>query len=116
MHITRLFTGDDGEGHFEDIEIDLCSAGKIGRLSTRYPATGVVFRETTGDYDYDWHKAPARQYVVMLEGSVEVEVADGTRRRFGPGDILLAEDTTGHGHRSRAVDHQPRRSLFITLD
>ena len=116
MRITRLFTGTDGESHFEDQEVEICPQGEIGALSARYLATGVVFRETTGDYDYDWHNAPARQYVVMLEGSVEIQVGDGTRRRFGPGDILLAEDTTGRGHQSRAVDHQPRRSLFITLD
>jgi hypothetical protein len=116
MRITRLHTGDDGQSHFEDIEIDVCSHGEIGALSACYPATGVIFRETTGDYDYGWHNAPVRQYVVMLEGGVEVEVGDGTRRRFGAGDILLAEDTTGQGHRSRSVDHQPRRSLFITLD
>ena len=30
--------------------------------------------------------------------------------------ILLAEDTTGRGHISRAVDDQPRASIFITLD
>ena len=76
----------------------------------------MIFRETAGDYAYDWHNAPARQYVVMLEGSVEVQVGDGTRRRFGPGAVLLAEDTTGRGHKSRAVDQQKRRSLFITLD
>ena len=32
------------------------------------------------------------------------------------GDILLAEDTTGQGHISRAVAGKPRKSLFITLD
>ena len=116
MRITRLFTGDDSESHFEDIDIDVRSRGQIGALSTRFPATGVVFRETPADYDYDWHNAPARQYVVMLEGSVDVQVGDGSTRRFGPGDILLAEDTSGRGHKSRAVGNQPRCSLFITLD
>ncbi len=116
MHITRLHTGEDGESHFQDLEIRTAAQGDIGALSAPVPATGVIFRETTGDYDYDWHHAPARQYVVMLEGSVEVEVGDGTRRRFGPGDVLLAEDTTGRGHRSRAVDGRARRSLFITLE
>jgi uncharacterized protein YjlB len=116
MHITRLFTGEDGESHFEDLEIETAQQGDIGALSARYSATGVIFRETTGEYDYDWHHAPARQYVVMLQGRVEIELGDGTRRQFGPGDVLLAEDTTGRGHRSRAVDGQARRSLFITLE
>ena len=116
MHITRLYTGEDGDSHFQDLQIDTRDQGDIGALSARYPATGVIFRETAADYDYGWHNAPARQYVVMLEGCVEVEVGGGTRRRFGPGDVLLAEDTTGRGHRSRAVDGQPRRSLFILLE
>jgi uncharacterized cupin superfamily protein len=76
----------------------------------------VILRETGADYDYDWHNAPRRQFIVMLEGTVEIEVGAGTTRRFGPGDILLAEDTTGRGHRSRTVNQQVRRSIFIPLD
>ena len=59
---------------------------------------------------------PDRQYVVNLEGEVEIEVGDGTKRILRTGDILLAEDTTGQGHISRAVAGKPRKSLFITLD
>ncbi|HEY91073.1 MAG TPA: hypothetical protein G4O07_04485 [Dehalococcoidia bacterium] len=47
---------------------------------------------------------------------MEIETGDGTVRRFGPGDIMLAEDITGRGHISRAVNHRPRKSIFITLD
>jgi len=54
--------------------------------------------------------------VVNLEGEVEIEVGDGTKRILRSGDILLAEDTTGQGHISRAVAGKPRKSLFITLD
>lgn len=116
MKITRLYTGADGEAHFEDIDIPLTDQGKIGWLSAPIPATGMILRETGSDYDYDWHNAPQRQFILMLEGEVEIEVGDGTSRRFGPGDILLVEDTTGRGHRSRTVNQQPRRSVFITLD
>ena len=116
QRVTRLYTGDDGQSHFADIEIDLDDRGRIGELSDRHPATGVIFRYTDGDYDYDWHNAPQRQYIVILDGGLEVEIGDGTRRVFRAGDILLAEDTEGQGHVSRAVDGQPRRSLFITID
>ncbi len=116
MQITRLYTGPDGQSHFEDIELSLTDKGDIGRLSEKVNATGVIFRETTGDYNYRWHNAPCRQYVVMLDGEVEIEVGDGTKRLLGTGEILLAEDTTGQGHISRAVNGKPRKSLFITLD
>jgi len=116
MRVVRLYTGPDNKSHFEDIQIPLKDAGKVGFISELYKATGVVFRETTGDYNYDFHTAPRRQYVVNLEGEVEIEVGDGTKRILRSGDILLAEDTTGQGHISRAVAGKPRKSLFITLD
>lgn len=116
MKITRLYTGPDHESHFEDIEIDLKDAGDIGELSEKVKATGIIFRRTNPDYNYDWHNAPQRQYIIMLDGSVDVEIGDGTVRRFSTGDILLVEDTTGRGHISRSVDNQPRSSVFVTLD
>ena len=116
MHITRIYTGEDGESHFEDVEIPLVDIGEIGRLSELQGATGVLFRETDGDYDFDFHCAPRRQYVINLDAAVEIETGDGTKRRIGAGEILLAEDTHGRGHKSRAVDAEPRRCIFVTLD
>lgn len=116
MHVTRLYSGDDGESHFEDMNIDVGGEAEIGRLSVRIPATGLVFRETTSSYNYDWHNAPQRQYILMLDGSVDITVGSGETRRLNAGDILLCEDTTGRGHISRAVDGQPRRSVFVTLE
>ena len=116
MRVTRIFTGPDGETHFADVEVPLADAGRIGRLSETVPATGVTFRETPADYDYDWHPAPRRQYIVLLDGEIEIVVGDGETRRFRGGDVLLVEDTDGRGHRTRTVDGRGRRSLFITLD
>ena len=116
IKVVRIFTGPDNQSHFEDVEVPLKDGGKVGFLSELVKAKGVVFRITTGDYNYDFHPAPRRQYVVNLEGEVEIEVGDGTKRILRTGDILLAEDTTGQGHISRAVAGKPRKSLFIILD
>ena len=99
MRVTRLFTGADGESHFEDVDVETTPHGDIGSLSAVVPATGVVFRETPAEYCYDWHNAPRRQYVVMLEGSVEIEVGDGTCRRF---DLLIGDSNAAN--RWRALD------------
>lgn len=116
MKITRIYTGTDNESHFEEIEIELESAGDIGKLSEKVNATGIIFRRTEPDYDYDWHNAPERQYIIMLDGAVDVELGDGTVRRFSTGDIVLVEDVTGRGHKSSAVNNEPRTSVFVTLD
>ena len=116
MQVVRVYTGDDSESHFEDVEINLEEAGGAGRVSKLIAGSGVIFREVDPTYDLDFHNAPRRQFVVNLSGSVDIEVGDGSVRRIGPGEILLAEDTAGRGHKSKAVDGQSRRCLFIPVD
>ena len=113
MKVTRIYTGDDGESHFEDLEVPL-KQGRFGALSELVPTGGLMFRETPSDMLIDFHNAPRRQFVVTLFGVTEVECGDGTKRRLGAGDILLADDTTGRGHITRDIEG-PRRSLFIPL-
>ena len=116
MDIVRVFTGPDRQSHFEDIHLDLDDLGPTGHISKLWPGKGVQFREVGGDYQLDYHRAPRRQLVVNLTGSVEIEVGDGTSRVLGPGSILLAEDMTGQGHISRSVNREPRTCLFVHLD
>ena len=115
MNITRIFSDASGDSHFAELEIPLTDAGEIGRLSAAQTATSIIFRENDASYDYDWHNAPQRQYVILLDGEIEIEVSTGEKRRFRGGDILLVEDTTGKGHRTKISNNQPRRSIFVTL-
>lgn len=113
MQITRVYTGDDEQSHFETIDVPL-SESRYGSLSELFEAEGVIFRETPVGGELDFHNAPRRQFVVTLSGEVEIECGDGATRRLGAGDILLADDTTGQGHITRDLKG-PRRSLFIPL-
>jgi hypothetical protein len=116
MKITRVFADERGESHFADEEIALGDAGEIGHLSEPIPARSVLFRKNDPGYDYDWHVAPQRQFIVLLDGAIEIEVSDGERRTLRGGEILLVEDTTGKGHRTRHVEPRERRSVFIVLE
>lgn len=113
--VTRMFTGEDGRSHFEDVSFEMEDRGPKGMISPPLPVTGMQFRTVADDYHLDFHTAPRRQLIVNLTGSVELELGDGTKRVFGPGSIVLAEDTTGQGHISRNVDGEPRTCLFIHL-
>jgi hypothetical protein len=116
MNLVRVFTGPDGQSHFDDVEVSFDDYGGMGLISQLWPGAGVQFRKVTGDYNLDFHVAPRRQLVINLTGSVEIEVGSGDKRILGPGSILLAEDTTGQGHISRNVNGEPRSCLFIHLD
>ena len=113
--VTRLYTGDDGRSHFEDLAVPLDDTPLVGQLSALVPGAGVFFRESAAGGSRDFHCAPRRQFVVMLSGAVEVTCGDGESRVLGPGDILLADDTTGQGHRTVEQDG-PRRSLLLPVD
>lgn len=112
MKIVRLYTGEDGESHFEEIDVDWKPAG-AAETSPTQAATGIFFRRAPAGHVQEWHPAPRRQYVITLSGQAEIEISDGTVRRFGPGDLVLAEDVTGRGHITRAVGNEPR--VYVTI-
>jgi hypothetical protein len=51
----------------------------------------------------------------LLDGEIEIETSLGEKRIFKGGNILLVEDTTGRGHKTRNLQPFKRKSIFITL-
>lgn len=113
--VTRIYTDAFGESLFEDIEIPLNDSGEIGFLSEAQKADTVVFRKVTEQYDYNFHNAPARQYIILLDGIIEIKNSLGEKRTFKAGDVLLVEDTHGKGHKTKNITKAVRSSIFITL-
>jgi len=115
----RVYTGDDGQSHIEEVGpafkpfVDV--EGAYGEGTPLESATGITFRVSPPGYFLGWHTAPRRQYTITLSGQVEVAVGDGTKRRLGPGDVLLAEDLTGQGHTTRVVSQEPRVAAVVPL-
>jgi len=113
--VTRLYTGEDGQTHAQRYEVALGEQRGATELAEPIDVESIQFRRTSPDYFLDFHNAPQRQYVITLAGESEVELGDGTKIRLYPGHILLAEDTEGQGHISRAVGDKDRISIFIPL-
>ena len=115
MHYTRIYSDEQGESHFEREEIPLSQQGIVGHLSEMFPVKSMQFRENPADYDWDFHNAPQRQFIILLDGIIEITTSVGESRIFSGGDILFVEDTTGKGHQTRNIEKKLRRSLFIQL-
>jgi hypothetical protein len=115
FRVTKVYSDSNGDSHFEDIDIPLEEAGSVGKLSQEFPVKGVVFREVEPSYDWDFHTAPQRQYIVLLDGEIEIETSLGDKKTFTAGEILLVEDTTGKGHKTRNLQPIKRKSIFITF-
>jgi len=106
--IVRLYTGSDGQPHFEDLYIPAADIQNVAMQA----GANIVFRRFPADYFSDWHIAPRRQYIFVLSGAMEIGIGDGTTRRFGPGDVVWADDLTGKGHTTRSVG-VPRVSATV---
>ncbi len=116
MRIHNLWVDEDGQSHFRDIEIEWVEERNFSKLSKRLPASGIIFRETAGDYDLDWHPAPRRQYIINLDAGVRITASDGEARDIQAGEVVLVEDVLGKGHLSQSLGGQMRHSIFVAID
>ena len=110
MGTYRMYTGDDGETHWE--EIDLANTSE---WTSAQSTTHIVFREDPVGHFQDWHPAPRRQFVIILSGQLEIGFSDGTTKVFSAGDARLVEDTTGKGHTTGVYGDQPAVLATIPL-
>ncbi|MBK6659277.1 MAG: cupin domain-containing protein [Proteobacteria bacterium] len=118
MKLTRFHDNEHGVSVFSDIEVALpdtrSDAGWTFHLSRALGAVNVLFVELPVGLDQDWHPAPNRQFVIVLSGRLEVEVAGGARREWGAGEVFMADDTRGQGHLTRVLEG-PVRLMFVCL-
>jgi len=121
VKLLRLFSSDDGESHLEDVdipfeEVDDYFENTPPVLFSRFePADTYGFERVPPGWSGDWHPAPRRVLAIYLSGELEIQASDGEVRPIGPGTILLAEDTTGKGHRNRVTSSSELEMVFVTL-
>jgi quercetin dioxygenase-like cupin family protein len=115
MAIIRLYTGSDQKSHFDEIELRFENRGNQSETAELLPGSGIIVRRFEAGRANPWHHAPGRYAVFTLSGGVDIEIGDGTVRRLGIGDILIAEDLTGQGHGTREAGPEARVSVFVPL-
>ena len=111
----RLWTGDDGQSHFEHGVIDLHAGARGDFLSSRMDAVSMALQETDSGGSFDWHTAPARQFVITLSGRLDFVTREQKHFHLDSSTLLLAEDTAGGGHSWRLVDQEPWRRIYVVL-
>jgi quercetin dioxygenase-like cupin family protein len=102
----KLYTGPDNASHVFE--------GTIAEKD-RTDVIAIHFKETPAHSSYDWHNDPEPQYVITLSGTLEFTTRDGETFVVRPGDVLLAEDNIGTGHKWRLTDDQPWRRAYVVL-
>jgi len=116
----RLFTDDQGETHFEDLQstlarLDFAYGMPPLFVSEEIAAQASSFFGAPSGWESDWHPSSGRHLFAVLTGAWEVTASDGETRTFSKGDVLLVEDTTGKGHTSKVISEEESLSLLIVL-
>ena len=120
VNCVRLYSDDDGESHFEDIQFAMESVqyappAPAVHLSDPVDATRFTWFRFPADWNDAAHPSPRRQLFVVLSGEIEGWTSKGDRRRFRAGDCLLMEDTTGKGHGARPLNGEAS-AIVIALE
>jgi len=119
-YYVRLFTDDQGETHFEDLQstlarLDFAYGMPPLFVSEEIAAQASSFFGAPARWESDWHPSSGRHLFAVLTGAWEVTASDGETRTFSKGDVLLVEDTTGKGHTSKVISEEESLSLLIVL-
>ncbi|MBP7451989.1 MAG: hypothetical protein KA914_04240 [Ottowia sp.] len=117
-----LFTDTDGRARFRDDPVPLTEGTPITRLSALQASGGCQFRHSPVGFASDFHCTTTPQWLVVLQGSMEIGLQDGGTRVFGPGECFYSNDTLPpgatfdpqlHGHRSRLLGDVPLVTMFV---
>jgi hypothetical protein len=106
-----LYTGPDGQAYVKDIQVAAKPNGVVDLL----PTSAVEIHRTRPGFSIGWHVETRRQYVITLSGHGEIDIANGKKIMLGPGSILLVENSTGKGHKTRTVGNRPWVALWLPL-
>lgn len=117
-----LETGPDGRARFREESVALDQGTSASSLSALFPSGGMQLRESPPGFASAMHCTTVPQWVFILAGRMEIRLADGSSRIFGPGehfysaDLLPAGaifDPAIHGHASRQAGEGALRTLFV---
>jgi quercetin dioxygenase-like cupin family protein len=106
LHGFRLYTGPDGASHVLEGSINESGHNEVA---------SIHFQESPPHSSFDWHTAPTLQYVIRLSGTLEFTTRGGDTFVLRPGDVLVATDNVGSGHKWRLIDDQPWRRAYVVL-
>lgn len=120
--VVELYTDTDGRARFREHALVLGEGTPASRLTALAPSAGWQWRESPPGFESGFHCTGEPQWLVVLQGRMEIGLQDGSTRVFGPGQAFYSNDVlpegatfdpTVHGHRSRLLGDEPLRTLFV---
>lgn len=111
MGTSRMYADENGDTTWQPIDLNEHKDWLQG-----FAAKDIRFGIRPPNVTQDWHPAPARQFVIVLSGQLQITYVDGTKRVFGPGEARLMDNITGKGHQTMAIGDEPCITATVVLE
>lgn len=115
LKYSLLYADSEGVTHFKDQYLSWSDSGDGFSSTPLMDAKQIGFFMIHAGKNFDWHPTPRKQFVMVLDGTMEVEAGDGEKREFEPGSILLVTDIKGRGHRTNNPGKKPITIVWVPL-
>jgi quercetin dioxygenase-like cupin family protein len=66
--------------------------------------------------EISWHPAPRYQFAITLKGTLKFTVTNGDTFIVEPGDVVIANDLLGKGHKWEIIDGNEWHRIYIVPD
>ena len=109
MGLYRQYSDENLESHIEELSKELFIAhnswqdARLFRFNVHKPGTFL-----------DWHPAGGKFVIVVLSGTLEICVTDGTKQICRAGDLRFTSDE-GRGHTGQVLGDEPCVVLMVDI-
>lgn len=120
--LPELFTDTDDRAKFRDMRLELSEGSPAARVSALMQGGGHQFRMSPVGFRSVWHCTGTPQWLIVMQGAMEIGLQDGSSRIFQAGQCFYSNDTlpvgaafdaSVHGHWSRQSGDEPLVTVFV---
>ena len=121
--ITKITTNENGISVFSEIDFDVSQRGGLF-LTEQIAAKNFRIRRSDVGYATDFHLAGDATFIIILKGSLKIELQNGAFKIFKPGEMFIAADNlnenavfdnTIHGHKASVIGNVSLEAIHIKL-
>lgn len=121
--VSTITTNDTGVSVFDEVAFDVNQRGGMF-LTEQITSKNFRIRKSAPGYTTDFHLSGDETMLIILKGSLKIELQNGDYKIFSSGDYFIAKDNLPeniifdsqiHGHKASVIGDESLEAIHIKL-
>lgn len=121
--VATITTNETGISVFDEVEFDVNQRGGMF-LTDQIASKNFRIRKSNLGYETDFHLSGDATFIVILKGTLKIELQNGDYKLFSAGDYFIAKDNLPdnilfdsniHGHKASVIGDESLEAIHIKL-